>query len=345
MDCCGLTSRAVVREDDQSIRINDDGVLEIDWLDGFQSSFTAEQLKSWGQLSRPVKSRDLHELWTGTSLKAMPRIPLDQLTVHEFTRLFIRYGFVLVDGVAGTAEATEKLCRELGVIHDTFFGAFWVFSNKSHERTDTEEFHEDTAYSSEGIGPHTDGTYFHQTPGIQVFHCLQPAPIGGETLLVDAFAAADHLKANDPAAFHTLTTQCIDHQYLEGMGSNDSRQLITRDLPVIELDTDGNYRQIRFNPYDRAPFKSLSASEEDAEKVVEFYRAYEAYSLLTLSPSRSLRISLQPGTVIFIDNFRLLHARTEFQGDRTMCGCYMSRDDILAKGRPFILPEDRRRLY
>ncbi|CAJ0557942.1 unnamed protein product, partial [Mesorhabditis spiculigera] len=219
------------------------------------------------------------------------------------------------------------------------------WANKSHERTDTEAFHEDTAYSSEGIGPHTDGTYFHQTPGIQVFHCLQPAPIGGETLLVDAFAAADHLKANDPAAFHTLTTQCIDHQYLEGMGSNDRRQLITRDLPVIELDTDGNYRQIRFNPYDRAPFKSLSGSEEDAEKVVEFYRAYEAYSLLTLSPSRSLRISLQPGTVIFIDNFRLLHARAEFQGDRTMCGCYMSRDDILAKGRPFILPEDWRRLY
>ncbi|CAJ0557938.1 unnamed protein product, partial [Mesorhabditis spiculigera] len=75
MDCCGLTSRAVLRADDRAIRINSDGILEIEWLDGLQSSFTAEQLKSWGQMSKPVKSSDLHELWTGISLKEMPRIP------------------------------------------------------------------------------------------------------------------------------------------------------------------------------------------------------------------------------------------------------------------------------
>ena len=84
-------------------------------------------------------------------------------------------------------QETEALCRRVGIIHDTFFGAFWVFSNKSQERSETvtlqfftkknqylykyrfqEEFHEDTAYTSDAIGPHTDGTYFQQTPGIQV---------------------------------------------------------------------------------------------------------------------------------------------------------------------------------
>lgn len=28
---------------------------------------------------------------------------------------------------------------------------------------------QDTAYSNEAIGPHTDGTYFEHPPGIQVF--------------------------------------------------------------------------------------------------------------------------------------------------------------------------------
>ncbi|VDP21188.1 unnamed protein product, partial [Heligmosomoides polygyrus] len=77
---------------------------------------------------------------------------------------FVKYGLVMVDGVEASAEATERLCRRVAPIHDTFFGAFWVFSNKAQEKG----YHEDTAYGSNTIGPHTDGTYFNQTPGIQV---------------------------------------------------------------------------------------------------------------------------------------------------------------------------------
>lgn len=36
-----------------------------------------------------------------------------------------------------------------------------------------ENSHEDTAYGNEAIGVHTDGTYFEQTPGIQVCDQLQ----------------------------------------------------------------------------------------------------------------------------------------------------------------------------
>lgn len=47
---------------------------------------------------------------------------------------FVKYGLVMVDGVEASAEATERLCRRVAPIHDTFFGAFWVFSNKAQEK-------------------------------------------------------------------------------------------------------------------------------------------------------------------------------------------------------------------
>ncbi|KHN86465.1 Trimethyllysine dioxygenase, mitochondrial, partial [Toxocara canis] len=90
----------------------------------------------------------------------------------------------------------------------------------------------------------------------------------------------------------------------------------------------------RFNPYDRAPFAIHSTKD-----IVFFYKAYECFSKIAHDPSNELRVSLKPGTVVFLDNFRILHARTAFQGERRMCGCYLSRDNFLALTR-HLLPEN-----
>ncbi|CAJ0963221.1 unnamed protein product, partial [Mesorhabditis belari] len=346
-DCIGIFTRSLTKTEkleNESIQINPTGGLTINWADGLKSNFSAEELIKWAMRKPAPPSAQLHTWWIGKKMQDLPRIELSQFSMDKFVNLFCRFGFVMIDGVPATAEETEALCRRVGIIHDTFFGAFWVFSNKSQERSETEEFHEDTAYTSEGIGPHTDGTYFQQSPGIQVFHCLQPATSGGETILLDAFAAADYLKEIDAQAHKTLTTQKIDHHYLESNNRGNDIYSYTREYPVIETDSNGIYRQIRFNPYDRAPMQSLSESIDDAEKVVDFYKAYESYSRIILDKDRQLKVMLNPGTVIFIDNFRLLHARTEFQGDRTLCGTYMSRDDFFARARPF-LPINHRAYY
>lgn len=46
---------------------------------------------------------------------------------------------------------------------------------------------------------------------------------------------------------------------------------------------------------------------------VAWFKAYEWFSKLAHDPSSELRVSLKPGTVVFLDNFRILHARTAFQ--------------------------------
>lgn len=39
--------------------------------------------------------------------------------------------------------------------------------------------------------------------------------------------------------------------------------------------------------------------------------------------------------VIFIDNWRVMHGREAFTGLRQLCGCYLTRDDILCAARGF----------
>jgi len=51
-------------------------------------------------------------------------------------------------------------------MHNTFFGDFWHFGTDNELGMAT---FDDTAYGSEEIGPHSDGTYFDQPPGIQVY--------------------------------------------------------------------------------------------------------------------------------------------------------------------------------
>lgn len=49
------------------------------------------------------------------------------------------------------------------------------------------------------------------------------------------------------------------------------------------------------------------------EDVVKFYQAYETFSKLINSSENLIKVELKPGTLILIDNFRVLHGRTYFK--------------------------------
>uniref|UniRef100_A0A1I7V143 Trimethyllysine dioxygenase, mitochondrial n=1 Tax=Caenorhabditis tropicalis TaxID=1561998 RepID=A0A1I7V143_9PELO len=325
--CVDLLNQSI----SEKITLDQDGKsIIIDWVDGHQSIFEIGEIVGKGRIRKKTKERGL-ELWDKETLKEVPRISRTTLSFESFSSSLVKYGIVIIDDVEPTAEATETLCQGLVPVHDTFFGQFWVFSNSGDEPA-----YEDTAYGNEEIGPHTDGTYFNQTPGIQVFHCLTPATTGGDTVLVDSFRCAQILKKESPQDYETLCTVKIAHHYLEGSPPGSSIHSISLEKPVIQTDSLGNITQIRFNPYDRAPFSCLSSSESGASDVIKFYEAYQKFSRICHDPGNSLTISLRPGSVIFIDNFRVLHSRTAFQGYRKMCGCYLSRDNFMAKARPFL---------
>lgn len=46
-----------------------------------------------------------------------------------------------------------------------------------------------------------------------------------------------------------------------------------------------------------------------------------------------MRLRLQPGTVLFVDNWRVGHGRTAFTGRRVMSGCYVARQEWRSAAR------------
>ena len=49
------------------------------------------------------------------------------------------------------------------------------------------------------------------------------------------------------------------------------------------------------------------------EETVRFYEAYQYFARLVNHPAQQVQLRLRPGTVLFIDNFRVLHGRQAFQ--------------------------------
>ncbi|MEZ5407056.1 MAG: TauD/TfdA family dioxygenase [Acidimicrobiales bacterium] len=224
-------------------------------------------------------------------------------------------GLGLVRGVPPTAEAAEALARRIGYPRATIFGpAMWTLSS-------TVTDHEDSAYSTTFLEPHTDGTYTVDAPGLQLFACLDREGTGGESIAVDGFAAAERVRAADPEAFAVLARVEVPCQYLEpGVHLRATR-------PVLRVDRTGRLVQVSFNNYDRAPFL-LPPDEME--------RWYDAYARLhaEINDRRHwLAIGLEPGQVLVIDNWRILHGRLGYTGTRVFEGCYHNREDFESRLR------------
>jgi trimethyllysine dioxygenase len=223
------------------------------------------------------------------------------------------YGFALATGVPSTLEATRELARRIGYVRETIFGGMWDFTANLAFK--------DTAYTSAAIGPHTDGTYSFDSPGFQMFHCLQFDGTGGESTLVDGFKVADDIRRGDPAAFEVLSSVKVPAQYL-GDGVH-----LRAEHAIIGLDAHGEPAQIAYNNYDRAPFSLPSG------RMSLFYRGLKIFNGMVNDPANEITMRLAPGTALLFDNWRLLHGRRAYQGYRRLCGAYLNKEDFDSKLR------------
>src|SRR3546814_4967999 len=101
-----------------------------------------------------------------------------------------RDGFVVVEGAPTDEASARRLFGNFGYIRETIFGGLWSLSAELKE-------HDDTAYTTQYLEPHTDAPYSHEAPGLQCFPRQEFDAKGGESILVDGFALAEELR---PAA-------------------------------------------------------------------------------------------------------------------------------------------------
>ncbi|XP_005994796.1 trimethyllysine dioxygenase, mitochondrial [Latimeria chalumnae] len=239
--------------------------------------------------------------------------------LRKFLCTFLLYGIAFVEEVPATLEATEIVARRVGLIRETIYGKMWDFTSDFSRG--------DTAYTKLALDRHTDTSYFLEPCGMQIFHCLRHEGTGGQTLLVDGFHAAEKVHQETPENFELLSKVPIKHEYIENVGDCHNHMIGVG--PVLNVYPWNNeLYMIRYNNYDRAVISTVPY-----DVVRHWYIAHRALTTELRKPENELWVKLKPGKVLFVDNWRVLHGRESFTGFRQLCGCYLTRDDVLNNAR------------
>lgn len=323
---------------DVSFKIDSDSLM-VTWQDGHISKFSSEWLYSHSyapslqhkRLELPVKV-----YWDAKDFKDLSQdrfnVKYSALTEkHTGSLLTVlkeihTYGFTFVHDVPVSLEATQKVSELISIIRPTHYDlGVWDFTSDLSKK--------DTAYTSLAIDMHTDGNYWYELPGLQLFHMLEHSNgSGGETRIVDVAKIVDvlfSLAKSSPSwetTYKVLTQQPIKFHQAGEVDNCFTQQ----SYPTLSLDSQGRLVQCRWNTSDRS---SMIPDAPGTFTKSQVYEALYRFNALINDPEYFVQFQLSPGTILVFDNWRVLHARTEFTGRRRLCGSYLTRDDYLARLR------------
>ncbi|MFG1811737.1 TauD/TfdA family dioxygenase [Streptomyces sp. NPDC049040] len=295
--------------------------VEVLWApDGHRSPFTS----GWLDANRPVDSaltadrrtETGKELWTAADLAG--RIPrarwadylADPIQRTRMLDAVQRLGFALLHEVPRQEGQVLAVAATFGHVRETNYGRLFDVR--------VEPDPNNLAFTSARITPHTDNPYRDPVPTLQLLHCLENSATGGDSGLVDGFAAAAALRTQDPESFAVLTRTPVPFVF------RDDRTELRADRPLIEVDPRGRIREVRFNN------RSIGTLRLPPAELEAFYAAYRSFAELLLRPGLQLDFRLAPGDCLIFDNTRLLHARTAFAQDgfRHLQGAYADLDGL-----------------
>jgi gamma-butyrobetaine dioxygenase len=313
--------------------------------DGHQSAFAWSWLAGHaldGTIPPDPRTEDAKQLWpaagpggrTGPAdalsppalpAAGWPSYAADPAARAAILTAVLGYGVAVLHGVPARPGSVLAVAATLGYVRETNYGR--LFDVRVEPSPDN------LAYTSREILPHTDNPYRDPVPTIQLLHCLRDAACGGDTLLIDGFAAAALLREEDPGAFAVLTATPWPFAYTDGGAE------LRACKPLIGTDPRGRIREVRFNGRSMQPLRG------PAGQVAAAYDAYLAWARLLRRPELALRTRLVPGDCLIFDNTRILHARTAFTapppagaaagstaagstGARHLQGCYADLDGL-----------------
>ncbi len=238
----------------------------------------------------------------------------EEKIMYESLLDFYKYGFVIFENVPTQDNFIVNFANSIGSIRRTNFGEFFNVKSKPNPN--------DLAYTSLPLAPHTDNPYRKPVPCIQLLHCIENEVGGGLSTLVDGLAVTEELKKEHPTFFQILTEIKVRFQFV------DDNVVLEDWAEMIQLDENGRLKQVRFSP--RLDFVPLM----DKEKLELYYAARNKISEMYNSEKFRIEFKLKPGDLLMMDNYRLLHGRTEYnanEGNRFLQGCYIDYDSTEGK--------------
>ena len=291
--------------------IEDNKKIEVKWPDMNKSVHYSGDFLYKNSLEN-ISSNSGEALWDKQSInKAELEIKFDELEKNGGFKNLLQtiktYGFSIINNCPTEMKTVEDIANKIGYVRNSIFGDLWSFESNTEMA--------DSAYTQEELRPHTDGTYNHDAPGLQLLLCCEYEAEGGESIMVDGFKIAQILRENHGTSYNILSEIDIPGRYF-----GDGVELIAK-RPVFKF-SNKKLIQVSFNNYDRGDFRLPN------NKINDFYAAIRAFDKLANAKEMQWRQILKPGQLLIFNNWRVLHGRSEFSGKRKMSGCYINKEDF-----------------
>ncbi|NND17534.1 MAG: gamma-butyrobetaine dioxygenase, partial [Silicimonas sp.] len=242
----------------------------------------------------------------------LPRLQSSPAALRDWLAAIVRDGVARVSGVPTASGSLEEIVKLFGHVRETNYGRWFDVRSEVNPTN--------LAYTNLGLQAHTDNPYRDPVPGLQVLACLENSVDGGESSVVDGFAAIEMLRSEDRQAFDVLADYPARFEYA---GSDGVRLRSKR--PIIECGPDGQVIAVRFNN------RSLAAvTDIPFDNMEVWYAALRRLAEIIDDDEGTVTFRLTPGEAFIVDNTRVLHARKAFSssGSRWLQGCYADLDGL-----------------
>lgn len=303
-----------------SVEAGADRILVVHWAGEAKSShFDLEWLREYSDWTERSLQRPASVLWDAAQTDALvwmdyAEVVASKAVCGQWLRGLVEYGLAFLCGVPIEAGKVLEVAELLGYVRETNYGRLFDVRSKPNP--------DNLAYTDLRLELHTDNPYRDPTPGLQLLHCLQAGESGGESLFLDGFAAAAHLRANAPAAFDVLTRTPVPFVFR----SADTE--LSAEKPLIQVDGRGDLEAIHYNNRSIAPLRL------PPDAMTTFYAAYRTFARLLRDSQFVYQVGLHNGDLVAFDNRRVLHGREALVAGgplRHLQGCYVDRDGLLSR--------------
>lgn len=285
--------------------------LSVEFSDGYKAVFDLEILARELGLVKNPEDIPVPQSWDGSlKYKRFNWNDLDDpVQMRALLTAYFENAFCIMDNTPIERDSLKALARRFGFLRVTNFGELFDVETKPSAT--------DLAYTDLALASHTDNPYRWPVPSIQYLHCLSNEVNGGLSTLVDGMAVAEALAEDNKDWAEILETTPVRFRYEGPTGIYEDT------APLIARDYRGYVNHIRFSP--RLDFVPAL----DPGKLTNFYAARRRMNQLANDLAFQIQFPFRPGTLLMMNNYRLFHGRTAFngkQGYRHLQGCYIDHD-------------------
>ncbi|MBC6423806.1 MAG: TauD/TfdA family dioxygenase [Hormoscilla sp. SP5CHS1] len=301
------------------VSITQEGNLDIIWggeEQGHHSVYDASWLRA--HCSKVLAQKPRPQLWDGSF--EVPQFDYSEVlnddeVLFKWLNKLYKTGATIINETPKTEEGLKSLAQRIGMIRPRYHP-----TNVFKLDTTDEALHKiNPSYKSDRLYLHADYAAYDNAATLIFFHCVEyENPDKDEqaySIIADGLKIAELLKEQKPEYFNLLSQEYVSFyrrrfSVQEEILENDSiynYQWEGYHLGhIINLDTQGEVRLLRFRSKLRAPFLL------DPDKRQQFYEAYRYFMTLIEQPEYICRFLMAPGQVLVFNNRRILHGRTGY---------------------------------